>query len=241
MAGASLTRGHMNQTHHCDLSFTSGRWNCVCCRPFWWPLNDSMQEWWKHKGSCRVVWLQSCWCCFMCANQEIILKVVFYFHFFSMCLIIILLLLLSNSQMSSTCQTHVVVFYTFLQITDFTTMWYTPFQSCFSVKWTYYRPSPRGLNLMIFQCDLMSQVWSWCLAFLSELVCWANQSISSVLSSPGGKALWSSKVFLDMTDWPHPHSFHLTYMERSTEWWERTWLLNNITIKDKICCLKEWH
>lgn len=96
-------------------------------------------------------------------------------------------------------------------------------------------PSPRGINLMIFQCDLMSQVWSWCLAFFffsfPELVCWASQSISSVLSSPGGEALWSSKVFLDMTDWPHPHSFHLTYMERSTEWWEGTWRPNNISIK----------
>lgn len=24
---------------------------------------------------------------------------------------------------------------------------------------------PRGINLMIFLCDLMSQVWSWCLGF----------------------------------------------------------------------------
>lgn len=70
-----------------------------------------------------------------------------------------------------------------------------------------------------------------CFFFLPEIVCWANQSLSSVLSSPGGKPLRSSKVSLDMTDWPHPHSFHLTYMERSTEWWEGTRLPNNISIK----------
>jgi len=67
--------------------------------------------------------------------------------------------------------------------------------------------------------------------FFSEPVCWGNQSISFVLSCPSGKALWSSKVFLDMTDWPHPHSFHLTYMGKGTEWWEVTQLLNNISIK----------
>lgn len=69
-AGDSLTRGHMNQTHPCDLSFTSGRWNCVWC----WLLDGRRMIVCKNNGNTEkaAAWLLSHWCHLICATKKLI-------------------------------------------------------------------------------------------------------------------------------------------------------------------------
>lgn len=82
-------------------------------------------------------------------------------------------------------------------------------------------PSPRGINLMIFQCDLMSQVWSWCLAFFFFFFTWACLLGEPIHQQRAVKSRrWSSLVLQGLLrhDWLTTSPFFPSHLHGEKHW-----------------------